>query len=66
MVQKCARCGKDAGAYTMSRFNTEMCCFDCIDKEKRHLKYEEAEAAEQAAVDRGDFNFPGIGKPEDL
>ena len=63
---KCARCGGEAGPFTMSRFNTEMCCFDCIDIEKRHPKYEEAEAAEQAAVVRGDYNFPGIGKPEDL
>lgn len=66
MSQRCDRCKKPSIWTQMSTFNTEACCFDCIDKEKLHPKYEEAAAAENAAVLRGDFNFPGIGKPADL
>lgn len=50
----------------MSRFNTDAICLDCNAKEKRHPKYPEAEAAELEAVRSGDYNFPGIGKPDDL
>lgn len=64
----CARCGADLSKTTssMSRFNTDICCSACIDKEKAHPRYKEAEAAELAAVRAGDYNFPGIGKPHDL
>ena len=66
MTQRSDRCKKKAIATQMSTFNTEICCMDCIDKEKQHPKYEEDAAAENAAVLRGNFNFPGIGKPDDL
>jgi len=45
----------------MSRFNTEIICLDCEEKEKKHPRYEEARQAELDACRRGDFNFPGIG-----
>ena len=50
----------------MSMFNTEMCCEACLNKEKRHLKYQEAKEAERREVLKGNHNFEGIGKPEDL
>lgn len=50
----------------MSRFNTECCCMDCIETEKRHPDYQRAYDAELQAVKNGDYNYPGIGKPEDL
>jgi hypothetical protein len=50
----------------MSRFNTELCCMECLETEKRHPKYKEAEAAEHAAVKAGNYNFPGIGLPPEL
>jgi uncharacterized Zn finger protein (UPF0148 family) len=50
----------------MSRFNTDIICPTCEDREKRHPKYQEARDAEFKAVQRGNYNFPGIGKPADL
>jgi len=50
----------------MSKFNTETICMDCEAKERAHPRYAEADRAESEAVRRGDYNFPGIGKPEDL
>jgi hypothetical protein len=50
----------------MSRFNTETICIPCERKEKAHPKYAEAARVELAAVKRGDYNFPDIGKPADL
>ena len=62
----CDRCGERPIALTMSKFNTDMVCRVCEDKEKAHPKYDEAVEAELAAVRRGEYNYPGIGKPEDL
>ena len=62
----CDRCGQETISQSMSFFNTDMCCHDCLEKEKKHPKYQEARDAEEAAVRRGETNFPGIGKPPDL
>ena len=62
----CNRCGKETAVTTMSRFNTEIICMDCLAKEKKHPKYAEAAGIELAEVKRGNYNFPGIGKPSDL
>lgn len=50
----------------MSKFNTEKICFDCKDAEEKHPLYPEADRAEIQAIERGDFNFRGIGAPNDL
>jgi len=47
-------------------FNTEMICSDCKGKERHHPDYAAAQAAELAAVQAGDYNFSGIGKPANL
>jgi len=65
-MQTCARCHEQTRTTLMSRFNTERLCPACIARERAHPKYAEAEAAEIAAVRAGDYNFPGIGKPEGL
>ena len=62
----CDRCGKPVRALRMSMFNTEMCCQACLSKEKKHPLYETARQAEADAVKGGNYNFEGIGKPEDL
>jgi hypothetical protein len=62
----CDRCGKETTVTTMSYFNTETVCMVCKDKERAHPKYKAALDADHQAVLRGDFNFPGIGKPDDL
>ncbi len=50
----------------MSKFNTQVICTLCKDKEKEHTDYEAACNAENQAIDKGDYNFPGIGLPDDL
>jgi hypothetical protein len=63
---KCARCGNKLRSSIRSKFNQEIICFECKRKEERHPRYAEACEAEERACKRGDFKFPGIGKPEDL
>lgn len=62
----CHRCGEKSFSFIGSMFNDELLCTKCEDKEKAHPKYEAAREAENAAVKAGNYNFPGIGKPEDL
>ena len=62
----CQRCKREAQATIGSMFDTSMICMDCLAKEQAHPRYEEARRVEAEAVRRGDYNFPGIGKPADL
>jgi len=62
----CDRCGDQTAVTIMSKFNEDIICMDCLAKEKAHPKYAEASKAELEAVKRGDYNFPGVGKPADL
>jgi hypothetical protein len=62
----CDRCHKETMSTIMSFFNNDVLCMDCKKKEKEHPRYAEAVQAEFDACKRGDYNFPGIGKPEDL
>jgi len=50
----------------MSRFNTDMICMECEDRERAHPKYAEAAAAELRQVRAGNYNYAGVGKPHDL
>jgi hypothetical protein len=63
---KCARCGKEVICYIMSFFNTDNICLECEKKEKAHPRYAEARRVELEEVKKGNYNFPGIGKPGDL
>jgi hypothetical protein len=60
---KCARCGKEAMMTVMSRFNTDVLCMPCEEKERKHPDYQYAHDQELAAVKNGDYNFPGVGWP---
>lgn len=62
----CDRCGATNVTLSMSMFNTDMICFECERKEKRHPKYKEALRTEYDAIKNGNFNFKGVGKPSDL
>ena len=50
----------------MSFFNTDMLCNPCETKEKSHPKYSEAKEKELEELQRGNYNFRGIGLPEEL
>lgn len=65
-MPRCDRCGGDAAISTMSRFNTDTICASCEKKEKAHPRYKEAQEAELREVRRGNYNYKGIGKPDDL
>jgi len=60
----CDRCGALlTGGFTMSRFNTDALCRQCLAEERQHPDYQLAADAEREAVKRGERNFPGIGWP---
>lgn len=60
-MSMCQRCSKETNIAIMSRFNTQIICMSCEEAEKRQPDYEKARKAEEDAVRRGDYNFPGIG-----
>lgn len=62
----CPRCKLKTNVTIMSQFNTEMICLPCKNIEQQHPKYQQAVEAELAEIAKGNFNFPGIGKPADL
>ena len=64
----CERCGADLSKIgsIMSKFNQDTICMNCKDLERAHPDYAKADAAEVAAVQRGEMNFPGIGLPPEL
>lgn len=65
IVENCDRCKKSLQGqpFRMSRFNTDLLCMDCVDKETRHPDYQIAVEAELAEVRKGNYNYPGIGYP---
>lgn len=65
-MKECDRCGKETDIYTMSFFNTDEICMECRKKERVHPKFEEARKREVEEVRKGNYNYPGIGKPESL
>lgn len=62
----CPRCNRSMVVSIMSRFNTDVICLDCEERERRHPDYQNAAEAEAKAVLQGDRNYAGIGKPQDL
>ena len=57
---KCDRCRKETNVHIMSMFNTDEICMECKDAERKRPDYKDAVAADEAAIRRGDFNYPGI------
>lgn len=62
----CNRCGMAITISIVSRFNTDVLCLPCSEKERAHPLYSEAVAREEEAIRGGNLNFKGIGKPHDL
>ena len=65
-MTQCDRCNSLVNGHTMSMFNTETICLPCARIEEVHPKYKEALKADLAEIRKGNYNFRGIGKPEDL
>ena len=52
-MSNCKRCCKETPFLSMSFLNTQMCCMDCLDKEKDHPQYKEAKEEELRQVKAG-------------
>ena len=65
-MSDCERCKNETLSLSMSMFNTDMCCNACLQLERNHPDYEKARKAEHEAISRGEYNFAGIGLPDDL
>lgn len=62
----CDRCGGslDCGR-TMSMFNTDCLCMDCVEAERKERDYRRAVMEEMKEIRRGNYNFEGIGRGGD-
>jgi len=64
--QPCERCGKEYGIRASSMFNRQLCCQECIIKEKEHPQFQEAVDAVLTAMKNGNLTYEGIGLPPEL
>lgn len=64
-LKKCDRCHKETNCLTGSYFNTEMLCTECDKIEQLHPLYKEAKRVEMEEVRKGNYNYEGIGLPDD-
>ena len=63
---KCNRCNQESRITMMSMFNLDTICIPCKEIELNHPRYQEALDREREEVEKGNMNYPGIGKPADL
>ena len=63
---KCSRCMKKAEMLIMSWFNKQMICSRCREIELKHPMINKAKDKELQECKKGNYNFDGIGLPEDL
>ena len=55
----CQECLAETASWTMSMFSTKLVCWDCKDKEMQRPDYRLAVDADELAIKRGDYNYPG-------
>jgi hypothetical protein len=65
-MMKCPRCKKDVLSWITSFFNTQDICIPCSEIEQKHPEFEAAKARECEEVRKGNYNYEGVGLPEDL
>ena len=58
----CQQCGKKTNVSIMSMFDETQICMECKDAEVLSPRYKEAQDAELAAVQSGNYNSKGIGR----
>lgn len=66
MILYCDRCKKKTSLHFTSMFNAEHICRDCQQLEIEHPQFEKAREAVIDSVSRGDYEFHGIGLPDNL
>lgn len=62
-VKECARCKSQMTQFTMSWFNKDYICMPCRIKEEQHPDIQLAKAAELKEVQKGNYDYEGIGYP---
>ncbi len=65
-ISICDRCQKPANVIIMSIFNMDMCCTKCIEAERAHPDCQMARDEELKQLQAGNYNYEGIGLPDDL
>ena len=55
----CHECEEETSSWTMSMYSTKLICWDCKDKEMQRDDYHLAVEADEAAIRRGNHNYPG-------
>jgi len=64
---QCDRCNHSTNNITiMSKFNKDIICMPCKEDERNHPDYKKASDEELAECKKGNYNFEGIGLPDDL
>ncbi len=63
---QCERCKGETTSFKGSYFNIEIICVPCKEKEEKHELYQLAVQEENRQVRMGNYNFEGIGLPNDL
>lgn len=67
MTKQCNRCKRSIdNSFFKSVFDNKTICYDCQQSEIDHLKYEEAVNAVIDSISKGDYEFEGIGCPDNL
>lgn len=66
MNGRCDRCFIPTETTSGSYFNTQMICPTCSKKEVLHPDFKYAREVECNHVANGNYNFEGIGLPDDL
>ena len=67
MARYCHRCGQSlASGWKMSMLNTDYLCGTCIEREKKHPRYREAQEAERQEVLRGNFDYQGLLSDQEI
>ena len=62
----CAWCKGEANPNTMSYFSKDTICSNCKNLEEKHPMYGKAQKVEIEQIKLGNFNYEGIGVPNDL
>lgn len=59
----CDRCGESlqGKSRTMSMYNTQCICMNCMDKESKREDYSYAKYMVHREVVKGNYNFEGVG-----
>ena len=66
MQHTCDICKKESNCFTGSFFNTDVICMECKARERNHRGFNKAKEAEVEHIMAGNYNFEGIGLPQDL